>query len=215
MDDTEILLSLIHPTLAVAVVFPIIGIVVHLAWQTRQRRLQTAAGEKSKIPPISGPDHVRLGQWLTGSVTGVSLVALTYVLYVQKPRETAFENVFVALMLAATIACLVFLFRVSKRGSKLWRGIFATGAGMGVIILGGQPEVFRRGNEWFISHYYYGIAATLLMLFSLAVVQDIYRDRSGKWRLIHTILNCIAALLFIGQGFTGSRDLFEIGKYLG
>lgn len=29
-------------------------------------------------------------------------------------------------------------------------------------------------------------------------------------RLIHIILNCIALLLFMGQGMTGTRDLLEI-----
>ncbi|HBQ99376.1 MULTISPECIES: DUF4079 domain-containing protein [unclassified Roseofilum] len=208
--DTKDILAIIHPTLAVALVYPLIGIVVHFAWQTRQRRLAIAAGEKSKIPTIVGPDHVRIGQWLTGSVVGISLVALAYVLFIDKPRSSAVETILVALLFAATITSLVFLFRVSKRGSKLWRGVFATGAGMGLVVLGCQDGVFRRGYEWYISHYYYGITAALLMIFSLAIVQDIYRDRSHKWRMAHIILNCVAVLLFFGQGFTGSRDLLEL-----
>lgn len=210
MVDTKDLLALLHPTLAVVLVYPLIGIVVHFAWQTRQRRLQTAAGEKSKIPPMVGPDHVRIGQWLTGSVVGISLVALAYVLFIDKPRSSAIEGILLALLFAATIASLVFLFRVSKRGSKLWRGVFATGAGMGLVVISAQEGVFRRTYEWYISHYYYGIAAALLMIFSLAIVQDIYRDRSHKWRMAHIILNCVAVLLFLGQGFTGSRDLLEL-----
>nr|WP_283753167.1 DUF4079 domain-containing protein [Roseofilum acuticapitatum] len=210
MMDTKDLLAILHPTLAVALVYPLIGIVVHFAWQTRQRRLATAAGEKSKITPMVGPDHVKMGQWLTGSVVGISLVALAYVLFIDKPRSSAVESILVALLFAATIGSLVFLFRVSKSGSKLWRGVFATGAGMGIVILGCQDGVFRRTNEWYISHYYYGIVAALLMIFSLAIVQDIYRDRSHKWRIAHTIINCVAILLFVGQGFTGSRDLLEL-----
>ncbi|MBP0028927.1 DUF4079 domain-containing protein [Roseofilum reptotaenium CS-1145] len=208
--DTKDILAIIHPTLAVALVYPLIGIVVHFAWQTRQRRLQIAAGDKSKIPTIVGPDHVRIGQWLTGSVVGISLVALAYVLFIDKPRSSTAEAILVALLFAATITSLVYLFRVSKRGSKLWRGVFATGAGMGLVVLGCQDGVFRRGYEWYISHYYYGITAALLMIFSLAIVQDIYRDRSHKWRMAHIILNCVAVLLFFGQGFTGSRDLLEL-----
>ncbi len=69
-------LALIHPVLAIVVVFPIIGLVVNFAWQTRQRRLETAAGNKSKIPPVVGPEHLRLGRWLTGTVVGVNLLAL-------------------------------------------------------------------------------------------------------------------------------------------
>ena len=45
------LISLLHPAIAVAFVFPIIGIVANFSWQTRQRRLAIKRGEKSKIPP--------------------------------------------------------------------------------------------------------------------------------------------------------------------
>ncbi len=49
------LFLLLHPFFAVVVVFfPTIGIIVRMAWQTRQRRLKTAAGEKSKIPATVG-----------------------------------------------------------------------------------------------------------------------------------------------------------------
>ncbi len=56
----------------------------------------------------------------------------------------------------------------------------------------------------------YGIAVSLLMLFSIAIVDDIYRDRTNTWRNIHIGLNCFALLLFFGQGITGARDLLEI-----
>ncbi|MEH2444537.1 MAG: DUF4079 domain-containing protein [Nostoc sp.] len=65
------------------------------------------------------------------------------------------------------------------------------------------------GSKSKIPHYI-GITAALLMIFSLAIVQDIYQDKSNRWRIVHTILNCIALLLFIGQGMTGTRDLLEI-----
>jgi hypothetical protein len=48
------------------------------------------------------------------------------------------------------------------------------------------------------------------MLFSLAIVNDIYRDKTNFWRNTHIVLNCLALLLFIGQGITGARDLLEI-----
>ena len=48
------------------------------------------------------------------------------------------------------------------------------------------------------------------MIFSLAIFPDIYKDRSNRWRMIHVILNCIALLFFVGQAFTGTRDLLEI-----
>jgi hypothetical protein len=50
----------------------------------------------------------------------------------------------------------------------------------------------------------------MLMIFSLAIIEDIYQDRSNRWRNVHIILNCLALLLFLGQGMTGTRDLLEI-----
>ncbi len=162
---------LLHPAIAVLFVLPLIGMVINLAWQTRQRRLQNAGGGKSKIPPVVGP------------------------------------VLFIVLLFAATIASLFFLYRAEQR---LWRGVFATLTGAGLIVLGCQDGVFRRTNEWYVSHYYIGITAAMLMIFPLAIVPDIYKDRSNRWRIAHTVLNCIALLLFVGQGMTGTRDLLEI-----
>jgi hypothetical protein len=125
----------------------------------------------------------------------------------QAGKTEPFRVIFVAMMFVATSLSLFFLYRANQ---KIWRGIFATLTGMGLIILGSQPEIFRREFEWYVSHYYYGIAAAMLMIFSLAIVQEIYQDRSNHWRNVHIILNCFALLLFIGQGFTGTRDLLEI-----
>ncbi|MGL5080177.1 MAG: DUF4079 domain-containing protein [Microcoleaceae cyanobacterium] len=206
-------MALIHPALAVGVVFPIIGIVVNFAWQTRQRRLQTSeAGSKSKIPPVVGQEHVKLGRWLTGSVVGVTLIALAYSIYFKgvfkelTPEKTS-QAIFTVLLFLATLASLFFLYK-AKANQPIWRGVFATLTGMGIVILGCQEGVFRRGYEWQVSHYYYGVAAALLMLLSLAIVPDIYKNK--KWRIAHITLNCIALILFFGQGVTGSRDLLEI-----
>lgn len=205
-------LALIHPAIAVVFVFPLIGMVVNLAWQTRQRRLQAATGGKSKIPPVVGSEHRRLGNWLTGAVVGLTLLGLSYpigknILVNQLVSKELFQVLFIVLMFAATIGSLVLLYRAKER---LWRGVFATLTGAGLIILGCQDGVFRRTNEWYWSHYYIGLSAAMLMIFSLAIVPDIYKDRSNRWRIAHTILNCIALLLFMGQGMTGTRDLLEI-----
>jgi hypothetical protein len=208
--------GLIHPFLAIIFVFPLVGIVANLAWQTRQRRLQTAGQNKSKIAPSVGGEHLKNGRWLTFSVVGVSLLALAYSIifksFIEKKlwSENQFQVIFIVLMFVATIGCLLLLDRAN---TKLWRAVFAILTGLGLIILGAQDGVFRRTNEWYISHYYFGIAASLLMLFSSAIVQNIYQDRSHRWRYLHTILNCLALLLFIAQAFTGSRDIFEIGLY--
>src|SRR5207237_599885 len=112
--QTKDLIALIHPILAVLVVFPIIGMVVNLAWQTRQRRLQTASGTKSQIPPVVGREHVRLGRWLTGAVVGVTLVGLAYSIvfksFIEKQlwSKNPSQVIFIVLMFAATIGSLVF-----------------------------------------------------------------------------------------------------------
>lgn len=206
--------TLIHPAIAVFFVFPLIGMVVNFAWQTRQRRLQAAEQGKSKIPPVVGPEHLKLGRWLSATVVGIALLGIGHPILSKfiadqtwtKPEEQ-FRVVFVILMFVLTIASLVLLYKTQQ---ALWRGVFASLTGMGVILLGCQPEVFRRGYEWYVSHYYCGITATLLMIFSLAIVPDIYRDRAHRWRRVHTVLNCIALLLFVGQAWTGTRDLLEI-----
>lgn len=203
--------GLIHPALAIAVIFPLLGIVLNFAWQTRERRLQTKDG-KSKIPPVVGAEHLRFGRFLSNAVVALALIGLAYAIFSKMAKsqtwvEDAARVWFVVLMFVVTIASLVFLNRAQP---KLWRGVFATLTGMGLVILGCQPEVFRRGFEWYVSHYYYGIAASLLMLFSLAIIPEIYKDRSNSWRNTHIVLNVFATLLFLGQGFTGTRDLLEI-----
>ncbi|MDX2239781.1 MAG: DUF4079 domain-containing protein [Leptolyngbyaceae cyanobacterium bins.302] len=212
------LLRLLHPMLAVTVVFPSIGIVVYMAWQTRQRRLQLANQEKSKIPPSVGQEHLKLGRWLAGVVVGIELLGITRPLINQMNKDQVWTTnpthaVLVVLMYGVAIGSLVCLFQARP---KVWRGIFATLAGAAIVVLSLQPGIFRRDDgklfqgEWFVSHWYYGVTVTLLMIFSLAIIQDIYQDRSHRWRIAHTVLNSIAVLLFIGQGMTGTRDLLEI-----
>jgi len=210
-------LTLIHPALAVIFVFPLIGIVVNFAWATRQRRLQIKSeNKKSKIAPTVGKDHVQLGKWLSASVVGIVLVALAHAIISKNIiKNELFTNqplqaIFIILMFGLTIASLVFLYKARE---KKWRGIFATLTGMGLVILGSQEGVFRRTAEWYISHYYSGMLAALLMIFSLAIIDEIYKDKSLFWRKVHIVLNSIALLLFIGQGMTGVRDIFEIGLY--
>jgi hypothetical protein len=210
--DLQDLLALLHPAIAVLVVFPLIGIVINRALLTRQRRLQVADGQKSKIPPVVGSEHVAIGNWLGISVVTVALLGMAYPIFSKMIEHNAltkepFRVFFAIAIFLLTLGSFTLLF---KARVKLWRGIFAVLTGMGLIILGFQPEVFRRDSEWFISHYYYGMVAALLMIFSVVIIQDIYQDRRNRWRTVHIILNCFALLLFMGQGITGVRDLLEI-----
>jgi peptidoglycan/LPS O-acetylase OafA/YrhL len=172
--------------------------------------LQSADGVKSKIPPTVGSEHLAIGYWLAGSVVGVAILGMAYPIVSKMIARDSltkepFRVALVALLFLGSIAAMVFLYQAT---SKLWRGTFATLAGLGLVVIGAQPEVYRNDKEWFFSHYYYGIAASLLMIFSVAIVQDIYQDRQNRWRKVHIILNIFATLLFFGQGMTGSRDLF-------
>lgn len=212
MVDSADMLRLLHPAIAVTVVIPLVGMVVRLAWQTRQRRLEAKAGEKSKIPPVVGPDHLKLGRWLAAAVVGIELLGITRPMFKNIITKQVwsidpFKVMFILLLYVATISSLVLLYRAQ---SRLWRATFAILTGMGLVILSFQDGIFRRDNEWFISHFYYGVTVALLMIFSLAIVPEIYQDRTHRWRIIHTVLNSIAVLLFIGQGLTGTRDLLEI-----
>ncbi|HEY9698403.1 MAG TPA: DUF4079 domain-containing protein [Trichocoleus sp.] len=204
--------SLIHPILAIAFVFPLIGIVVNYAWQTRQRRLVAAQGGKSSISAKVGPEHLRVGRWLSNAVVGVALVGLAYAIFskfVAAPadKQEPLRAGLLIVLFGLTIASLVLLNFVHNR---LQRGGFAVLTGIGLVLLGCQPEVYRRGFEWYVSHYYYGITAAMLMIFSLAIFPEIYKDRTNRWRTVHVVLNCVALLLFVGQGLTGTRDLLEV-----
>jgi Protein of unknown function (DUF4079) len=206
------MILLLHPAIAVLVVFPLIGIVVNRALQTRQRRLETKATGKSKIPPVAGQEHVQLGRWLAGSVVGIVLIALANdvlgnIINSKVWIKSPFQVTFIGLLFTATIASLYLLYQAKVRN---WRGIFATLTGMGLVVLGCQDGVYRKTDQWYVSHYYYGLIAALLMIFSLSILPDIYQDKTNRWRKVHIVLNSIALLLFLGQGITGTRALLEV-----
>jgi Protein of unknown function (DUF4079) len=216
MVDMQDFLRLIHPILAVTIVFPIL----RMAVLTRDRRLQTQGEGKSKISPGVGQEHLKLGRWLATAVIGIELLGITRPMFKKILGEPPLWSteptkfVLILLMYVVAIGSLVVLYQARQ---KLWRGVFATLCGAAVVVLSLQDGIFRRDNgqqlftgEWYISHFYYGVAATLLMIFSMAIIQDIYQDRTNRWRMVHVVLNSIAVLLFISQGVTGTRDLLEI-----
>lgn len=212
MDLGADFLRLVHPALAVTVVFPIIGITTFMALQTRQRRLQVAAEGKSKVPPGVGQEHLKIGRVLTAAVVGIELLGITRPMFKKIVADTLWVQapskfVLILFMYVVTIGSLVMLYKARQR---LWRAVFATLSGAGMVVLSFQEGIYRLDQKWYISHFYYGLTVALLMIFSLAIAQDIYQDRSQRWRLTHIVLNSLAVLLFIGQGITGTRDLLEI-----
>lgn len=211
--DTKDWLLLVHPAIAIFVVFPLLGIVIHRATQVRQRRQESMGHEKSKISPAVGPEHVQIGRILTGAVIGTTLLALLYeigknILETQKAIQAPLLVLLLGLIFVATIGALACLYQAK---SRRWRAIFATLTGMGLMILAVQEGVYRDTENWFKTpHYYYGLAVSFLMIFSLAIQPDIYRDRTHRWRTVHIILNCFATLLFVGQAVTGPISLLEV-----
>lgn len=206
--ESKDLILLLHPIAAIVFVFPLLGIVVNRALQVRQRRLE----DKSKIPAAVGQEHVQLGRWLTGSVVGIALLALANGIFGNIAQNDVwgkepFKVVFIGLMFGAAITSLTLLY---KAQAKLWRSVFATLSSMALIVLGAQDGVYRKTQQWYFSHYYYGITAAVLMIISLTILREIYQDRTHRWRTVHIVLNSIALLLFIGQGITGTQSLLEV-----
>lgn len=115
-----------------------------------------------------GKNHVEIGKWLSTAVVTVSLIGLARPIIAKNIVKNTlwatntFQFIFLILIFLFTIITFILLFRARN---KLWRGIFATLSGMGVVILGCQDGIFRRTNEWYWSHYYYGVIVTLLMIF--------------------------------------------------
>jgi hypothetical protein len=202
-------LWVLHPFLAVVLIYPLIGIVARLGMQTRARRVDGA-----KLPPTTGRQHTDLGQWLSVGVVAISLGALAVVIATDAPfdqfRGGPARAIELLLVLSGTVISLVALWRSTQKGLRL---SFALITWAGVISLGAQPEVFRLSDnpfqaEFWQSHYWAGVAVVGLMLFSLGAKPEILREL--RWRRLHVAANILAAVLFIGQGLTGSRDLLEI-----
>ena len=202
-------LWILHPFLAVVLVYPLIGVVVRLALQTRARRLQN-----QKIPVTVGRDHSELGRWLAAAVVLLVLIALSVVIGTKVPLAQ-FEGglargIQLLLVLFGTIVSLLALWKCTKPRLRL---AFSLITWAGVLGLGAQPEVWRLSDNPFTpafwqSHYWAGVGVTGLMLFSIGARAEILRDI--RIRRLHVTANVLAALLFLTQGLTGIRDLLEI-----
>ncbi len=199
-------LWLLHPALAVALVYPLLGAVLQLAIHTRRRRLN-----QSKAPLTAGAEHTALGRWLTAVVVAIQLIAYAVVILTKEPSQLdPGRSGLLLLVLVGTLLALVALWRV--RGAA-YRASFALLCWIGVIGLGMQPEVWRLSDNpldpaFWQSHFWGGMGLTGLLLFALAAQPEIQRQLG--WRRLHLTANALAALIFITQGITGPRDLLEI-----
>lgn len=202
-------LWILHPLLMVVLAYPLLGIVLFLARRTRLRRLG-----QNRLPAASGAEHTDLGRALAAAVLAITLVALVVVIGTKAPLA-AFPGgpgrlALLLLVLVGTALALVSLLRV--RAAAL-RGVFALLSWIGMLGLGSQPEVWRVSDNPFSagfwqSHYWGGAGLIGLLLFSVAARPEI--QRSLRWRRLHLSANVLAALLFLTQAATGSRDLLEI-----
>lgn len=200
---------ILHPALAVVLIYPLSGMVIRLGLQTRQRRMGA-----SKIAISSGSEHTDLGRWLSAGSVLLVLVALGVVIATHEPisafRGGAPRAIELMLVFVGTCICLLSLWHATSPPMRL---LFTLLTWIGVISLGAQPEVFRLSDNPFQlafwqSHYWSGIAFTGLMLFSLGARPEILRQL--RWRRIHIAANLLAAVLLVVQGITGTRDLLEI-----
>jgi hypothetical protein len=199
-------LWLLHPALAVALVYPLLGAVLQLARQTRRRRLN-----QSTAPVSSGAEHTALGRWLTAAVVTIQLVAYAVVILTREPSQlNPGRSGLLLLVLAGSLLAMAALWQVRQ---PLYRASFALLCWIGVIGLGMQPEVWRLSDNplepaFWQSHFWGGMGLTGLLLFSMAAQPEIQRQL--RWRRLHLSANALAALMFISQGITGPRDLLEI-----
>ena len=125
-------LWLLHPALAVVLVYPLLGMVLRLAQQTRDRRLTQA-----KHPPTVGRDHADLGKWLAGSVVAIVLLAEAVVI-ATKHALPSFEGgssrlALMGMVLIGSGVALAALWRVKQ---PPYRASFALLCWAGVIGLG-------------------------------------------------------------------------------
>ena len=202
-------LWIVHPALAVVVIYPLMGMMVYLGRQTRHRRVDHA-----KLPATVARDHGHLGKWLATGMVIVVLVAITVSIVTKSfwtdPGQPPLRAASLLLVLAGTVVALLTLWRVQLRWQRI---LFALLTWAGVLGLGAQPEVWRVSDDprtfaFWTSHYWTGVGLVALTLFSMAISPE--TTRRLAWRQVHLTVAVGAAALFLVQGISGAKDLLEI-----
>ena len=202
-------LWILHPALAVVVIYPLMGMVMYLGRQTRHRRV-----DRARLPAIAPRDHHDLGRWLTTGVVAIILVAITVSIITKSfwsdPGQQPLRAASLLLVLVGTIVALLVLWRVHQRWQRI---LFALLTWAGLLGLGAQPEVWRVSDDpatfaFWTSHYWTGMGLVVLLLFSMAISPE--TTRRMAWRQVHITAGLVAAVLFLVQGISGSKDLLEI-----
>ena len=202
-------LWILHPLLMVVIAYPLLGIVLFLARRTRLRRLG-----QNRLPVSSGAEHTDLGRQLAAAVVAITQLALVVVISTKAPLDQfAGGPGRLALLVLVALGTSLALAALLRVRAAVLRAVLALLTWMGMLGLGSQPEVWRLSDDPFStafwqSHYWGGAGLIGLLLFSVAARPEI--QRSLRWRRLHLSANVLAALLFLTQAASGTRDLLEI-----
>ncbi len=201
---------LLHPILAVALIYPLLGVVLSLSLKTRNRRLK----RQNNIPAKVGREHSGLGRWLSAGVVLIVLLALAVMISSEQSLGELEGGINRALRLLLVLVGSCIALIATLRGKRpAYRASCSLLCWAGVIYLGMQPEVYRLSDnpleaEFWQSHFWGGVGLVGLMLLSLASRPEIMGKLS--WRWLHITANCLAVLIFLAEAITGPKALLEI-----
>ncbi|HGY5556042.1 MAG TPA: DUF4079 domain-containing protein [Prochlorococcus sp.] len=201
---------LLHPILAVALIYPLLGVVLSLSLQTRNRRLK----RQNNIPAKVGREHSLLGRWLSAGVVSIVLLALAVMISSEKSLSELEGGINRAVrLLVVLVGSCIALISTWRDKRPAYRASCSLLCWAGVIYLGMQPEVYRLSDnpleaEFWQSHFWGGVGLVGLMLLSLASRQEIVGNLA--WRWVHITANCLAVVIFVAEAITGPKALLEI-----
>ena len=201
---------LLHPILAVALIYPLLGVVLSLSLQTRNRRLK----RQNNIPAKVGREHSLLGRWLSAGVVSIVLLALAVMISSEKSLSELEGGINRAVrLLVVLLGSCIALISTWRDKHPAYRASCSLLCWAGIIYLGMQPEVYRLSDnpleaEFWQSHFWGGVGLVGLMLLSLASRPEIMGKLS--WRWLHITANCLAVLIFLAEAITGPKALLEI-----
>lgn len=197
-------LALIHPLLAVLVLFPVAGVVVRLGFLVRERR----TAYNLALPSTVVAEHWQHGRWLTAAMVVTVWIAELHGLlsHPQRAMEMA-SPLFWGLAMAGVLLALVAFWQV--RGA-LQRALFCVLVWGGLLALGATPVVERGADhplqpQFWTSHYWIGVLLVGLMLGTQAVRPELQDQATA--RELHRRSGSLMLLLFALAAITGLRDL--------
>lgn len=232
-------LWIIHPALAVVLIYPLAGVVMSLGLQTRRYRV-----DEAKPSTTVGQNHIDLGKWLAAGMVALVLVGIAVPILTKSfwpapdpgslqalslqlvhgtdhshtTVETAevlgkspdLRGLSLLLALAGTLSALVVLLRVQPRWQRI---LFALITWAGILGLGAQPEVWRVSDDpssfAFWTSHYWTGVGLVGLMIFSVAIRPEIVRRMG-WRRVHIAVNILAAVLFVAQGISGPKDLLEI-----